>query len=242
MPDPAALLAGKTAVVTGASSGIGRATARLLMECGVRVAFVGRSEERLRAAADGLPSDLWAPITCDVRSDESVRSMTAAAERELGPVDILVNSAGVFKVAALTDLDNDAWRELWETNVNGTLFPTRAVLPGMLERGSGYIVVVSSVAAHRGYAHMTGYGATKHAVTGFARALTTEVRRSGVRVVNLIVGPVNTPIWDGLTPPLPREEMLTPDEVAAAILNTISVSPNQVLEDVLLLPQGGLYF
>ena len=242
MPDPTALLAGKTAIVTGASSGIGRATARLLMECGVRVALVGRSEERLRAAADGVPRDLWAPITCDVRSDESVRSMAAAAERELGPVDILVNSAGVFKVAALTNLDNDAWRELWETNVNGTLFPTRAVLPGMLERGSGYIVVVSSVAAHRGYAQMTGYGATKHAVTGFARALTTEVRRSGVRVVNLIVGPVNTPIWEGLTPPLPREEMLTPDEVASAILNAISVSPNQVLEDVLLLPQGGLYF
>ena len=81
MPDPATLLAGKTAIVTGASSGIGRATARLLMQCGVRVALVGRSEERLRVAADGAPPGLWAPIVCDVRSDESVRSMTAAAER-----------------------------------------------------------------------------------------------------------------------------------------------------------------
>ncbi len=242
MPEPSAVLAGKTAVVTGASSGIGCATARLLVESGARVAFVGRSESRLRAAAEGCPTGQWAPVECDVRSDESVRAMTAAAERELGPIDILVNSAGVFKVAALPDLNDDSWRELWETNVNGTLFPTRAVLPGMLERRLGYIVIVSSVAAHRGYAQMTGYGATKHAVTGFARALTTEVRRSGVRVVNLLVGPVDTPLWDGLAPPLPREEMLAPHEVAAAIVNAMTVSDKQVLEDVLLLPQGGLYF
>ena len=237
-----AILSGKTAVVTGASSGIGRATAHLLTQAGVRVALVGRSEARLRAAADGFPDGSWTPIECDVRSDVSVRAMAAAAERELGRVDILVNSAGVFKVVPLPELDNDTWNELWETNVNGTIFPTRAVLPGMLERGLGYIVIVSSVAAHRGYANMTGYGATKHAVTGFARALTTEVRRAGVRVINVFSGPVDTPIWDGLSTPLPREEMLTPEEVGTAIVNAMTVSDKQVMEDVLLLPQGGLYF
>ena len=242
MTGPSGILAGKTAVVTGASSGIGRATARLLAEAGVRVALVGRSADRLRAAGAELPAGSWAAIECDVRDDDSVRAMASAAERELGRVDILVNSAGVFKVAPLLELDNESWRELWETNVNGTIFPTRAVLPGMLARGEGFVVVVSSVAAHRGYAQMTGYGATKHAVTGFARALTTEVRRQGVRVVNVYVGPVDTPIWDGLATPLPREEMLTPDEVAAAIVNAMSVSGKQVMEDVLLLPQGGLYF
>ncbi len=242
MQDPSSVLAGKTAIVTGASSGIGCATARLLIECGARVALVGRSEARLRAASESLAPDARMLVECDVRSDESVRAMTAAVERELGAVDILVNSAGVFKVAPLPELDNESWRELWETNVNGTLFPTRAVLPGMMERGLGYIVIVSSVAAHRGYANMTGYGATKHAVTGFARALTTEARRAGVRVVNLFVGPVDTPIWEGQTPPLPREEMLTPDEVATAIVNAMTISGKQAMEDVLLLPQAGLYF
>ena len=168
-PSGTGILAGRTAVVTGASSGIGRATAQMLIEAGVRVALVGRSEQRLRDAANGWPADAWLPIECDVRDDDSVTAMAAQAEQEMGRVDILINSAGVFKVASLRDLDNETWRELWETNVNGTIFPTRALLPGMLERGLGYVVIVSSVAAHRGYAGMTGYGATKHAVTGFAR-------------------------------------------------------------------------
>ena len=241
-PDPATVLRGKTAIVTGASSGIGRATAEQLIEIGVRVALVGRNEGRLRAAAQHWPSALWLPLECDVRSDPSVREMVAAAEHHFGQVDILVNSAGVFKVLALTELTNEAWQELWETNVNGTVFPTRAVLPGMLKRATGYIVIVSSVAAHRGYANMTGYGATKHAVTGFGRALTTEVRRSGIRVINVASGPVDTPIWDGLNEPLPRAEMLTADEVATAIINAMTISNRQVTEDVLLLPQGGLYF
>ena len=242
MTAAAGVLAGKTAVVTGASSGIGRAVAQRLVDAGARVALVGRSEERLREAALGWPSGAWMALPCDVRDSAAVQAMAARAERELGRVDILVNAAGIFKVAPLTELDDETWRELWETNVNGTLFPTRALLPGMVERGLGYVVIVSSVAAHRGYAGMTGYGATKHAVTGFARALSTEARRQGVRVINAFVGPVDTPIWEGLSTPLPQEEMLTADEVADAIVSAMTVSGKQVIEDLLLLPQGGLYF
>ena len=89
---------------------------------------------------------------------------------------------------------------------------------------------------------MTGYAATKHAVTGFARSLTTEVRKQGVKVINVYCGPVDTPIWEGLSTPLPNEDMLTSDEVANSIFNAMTVSENQVLEDILLLPQAGLYF
>ena len=140
-------LTGKTAVVTGASSGIGRAVAQRLVDAGVRVALVGRSEERLREAASGWPSDAWLALPCDVRDSAAVQAMATRAEQELSRVDILVNSAGVFKAVLLTELDDETWRELWETNVNGTLFPTRALLPGMVERGLGYVVIISSVAA-----------------------------------------------------------------------------------------------
>ena len=242
MTDAASVLAGKTAVVTGASSGIGKAVAERLIAAGVRVALVGRSEERLREAASGWPSEAWLALPCDLRDPQAAQAMAERADLEMGGVDILVNSAGVFKAAPLTELDDETWLELWETNVNGTLFPTRALLPGMLARGGGWIVVVSSVAAHRNYAGMTGYGATKHAVTGLARALSTEVRRQGVRVINAFVGPVDTPIWVGMTPPLPQEEMLTAGEVADAIIAAMTVSGKQVIEDLLLLPQGGLYF
>tara|TARA_B100000029_G_scaffold478545_1_gene524742 strand:- start:558 stop:1286 length:729 start_codon:yes stop_codon:yes gene_type:complete len=235
-------LNGKVAIVTGGSSGIGQAMASKFIEAGVKVALVGRSESRLRKAAINLPPDMWVPIECDVRDSKSIESMVASAEEKLGPIDILVNSAGVFAVASLLELDNDTWMNLWETNVNGTIFATRAVLPRMLERKSGYIVILSSVAAHRGYANMTGYAATKHAVTGFARALTTEVRRNGIKVINVYCGPVDTPIWEGLSTPLPSEEMLTSEEVANSIFNAMTVSEKQVLEDILLLPQAGLYF
>jgi short-subunit dehydrogenase len=98
------------------------------------------------------------------------------------------------------------------------------------------------VAAHRNYSGNAAYGASKYAVTGFARALSTEVRRKGVRVVNVMAGPVDTPIWDGMDTPMAREEMLTSDEVARATISAMSVSETQVIEDVLLLPQKGLYF
>jgi len=242
MADQYAMLAGQSAIVTGASSGIGSAITQALLAAGVRVALIGRDEARLRPVTNGADADSCMAIECDVRDDDAVRRMTTQVEQAWGAVDILVNSAGLFSVASLPETTNAMWEELWQTNVNGTIFPTRAVLPGMLERGRGAIVIISSVAAHRGFANTTAYSATKYAVTGFARALTTEVRRKGVRVVNVMAGPVDTPIWDGMETPLERDEMLKPEEVALAVMGAITISDTQVIEDVLLLPQKGLYF
>ena len=241
MANPYSVLAGQTAVVTGASSGIGRAMTRMLLEAGVRVALVGRDQRRLHSTPKPTDANLWMAVECDVRDDAAVQSMVAQVEAAWGAVDILINSAGLFSVASLLETTNAMWDDLWQTNVNGTFYATRAVLPGMLERGRGTIVVLSSVSARRGFANNTAYSATKYAVTGFARALTTEVRRKGVRVVNVAPGPVDTPIWDGMDTPLEREEMLKPEEVATAVMSAISVSGTQVMEDVLLLPQGGIY-
>ena len=237
----ASLLAGKTAIVTGASGGIGAALTHALAAEGVRVAMVGRDAGRLERAAAGLAAEATAAWACDVRDDAQVRETIAGIEAAWGRIDILVNCAGVYHSAALPDLTNEQWDDLWRTNVSGTLFPTRAVLPGMLARGYGIVVVLSSVAAHRGFPHMTGYGATKHAVTGFARALTNEVRQEGVRVVTVVAGPVDTPLWDGHGTPLERADMLTPAEVARAVVHAMTVSDAQVLEEVLLLPQHGVY-
>ena len=190
----------------------------------------------------GWPSDAWVVLPCDVRDSAAVQAMATRAEQELGRVDILVNSAGVFKAAPLTELDDETWRGSVGDERERHPVPYARTAARMVERGLGYVVIISSVTAHRGYAGMTGYGATKHAVTGFARALTTEVRRQGVRVVNAFIGPVATPIWEGGSPPLPIEEMLTADEVADAIVSAMTVSDKQVIEDLLLLPQGGLYF
>ncbi|MEX2431456.1 MAG: SDR family oxidoreductase [Dehalococcoidia bacterium] len=241
MTDAASHLAGQTAIVTGASNGIGKALTHQLLDAGVRVAMVGRDKGRLERAAGDADPAVYMALECDVRDDSQVRAMTARVAREWGRADILVNCAGLYMIGPLTELTNDVWDDLWRTNVNGTIFPTRAVLPGMLERKHGIIVVLSSVAAHRGFANNTAYAATKYAVTGFARALTTEVRRKGVRVVNAFIGPVDTEMWADKSLPLERGDMLTPHEVASAIINAITVSDRQVLEDILLLPQAGIY-
>ena len=242
MATPHDILNGQTAIVTGASSGIGFAITRLLFDAGCSVAVVGRDAERLREAIDGIANDRRLAIACDVRDDAAVGAMVNQVTKAWGRVDMLVNSAGLFQTAPLSETTNELWDNMWQTNVNGTFYPTRAVVPGMIERGSGTIVVMSSVAAHRGYSGNTAYSASKYAVTGFARALSTEVRRKGVRVINVMPGPVATPIWDGKDLPLERAQMLTAGEVAQATINAMTVSPTQVIEDVLLLPQAGLYF
>lgn len=242
MTNAESILAGQTAIVTGASSGIGLECARMLFEAGCSVAVVGRNAARLKPVVNGIPSERWIILECDVRDDIAVRAMVARVEAAWGRVDILINSAGLFQTAPLAETTNELWDDMWQTNVNGTFYPTRAVVSGMLERGTGTIVVMSSVAAHRAYSGNAAYSASKYAVTGFARALSSEVRRKGVRVVNVMPGPVDTPIWGTTDTPMAREEMLTAREVAQATINAMTVSSTQVIEDVLLLPQRGLYF
>jgi NADP-dependent 3-hydroxy acid dehydrogenase YdfG len=242
MTNARSILAGQTAIVTGASSGIGMAVARLLFSEGCSVAVVGRNGDRLKSAVKGIASDRYLIVECDVRDDVAVSAMVASVEQVWGRVDILINSAGLFQTAPLAETTNALWDDMWQTNVNGTFYPTRAVVPGMLKRGTGTIVVMSSVAAHRAYSGNAAYSASKYAVTGFARALSSEVRRKGVRVINVMPGPVNTPIWGEKDTPMARDEMLTAQEVAQATINAMTVSSTQVIEDVLLLPQRGLYF
>ena len=242
MTNARSILAGQTAIVTGASSGIGMAVARLLFSEGCSVAVVGRNGDRLKSAVKGIASDRYLIVECDVRDDVAVSAMAASVEQVWGRVDILINSAGLFQTAPLAETTNALWDDMWQTNVNGTFYPTRAVVPGMLKRGTGTIVVMSSVAAHRAYSGNAAYSASKYAVTGFARALSSEVRRKGVRVINVMPGPVNTPIWGEKDTPMARDEMLTAQEVAQATINAMTVSSTQVIEDVLLLPQRGLYF
>lgn len=242
MTDPAKVLQGQTAIVTGASSGIGLETARLLFNAGCKVAVVGRSAARLEPAVAGIPDDRRLVLECDVRDAGAVRAMVAKVDEAWGRVDILINSAGLFWTKPVQDVTDDEWEDMWQTNVTGTFYPTRAVVPGMLERGHGIIVVMSSITAHRNYALNTAYAASKYAVTGFARSLSTEVRRKGIKVINVMPGPVDTPIWGERETPMPREDMLTAREVAQATINAMTVSDRQVIEDVLLLPQKGLYF
>jgi NADP-dependent 3-hydroxy acid dehydrogenase YdfG len=176
----------RVAVVSGASSGIGEATARTLAAQGFQVVAVARRADRLNALAAEIGGT---PVVADVTSDEDV----AALARGLDRVDVLVNNAGGARgLASVADADLEHWRWMWETNVLGTLRLTRALLPKLIESGDGLIVTVTSIAALEIYDGGAGYTAAKHAQGALHRTLRGELLGKPVRLTEIAPGAVET--------------------------------------------------
>ncbi|WP_327149419.1 SDR family NAD(P)-dependent oxidoreductase [Nocardia sp. NBC_01329] len=176
----------RTAVVTGASSGIGEATARELAKQGYHVYVGARRIDRLRALADEIGGTA---LELDVTSDESVRAFADAVES----ANVLVNNAGGAKgLATVADADLDDWRWMWETNVLGTLRTTKALLPKLIASGDGLIVTITSVAAFHAYDNGSGYTSAKHAQAVLHRTLRGELLGQPVRLTEIAPGAVET--------------------------------------------------
>ncbi|ORW63919.1 SDR family NAD(P)-dependent oxidoreductase [Mycobacterium saskatchewanense] len=176
----------RTAVVTGASSGIGAATAKTLAAQGFHVVAVARRADRVNALADEIGGTA---IVADVTDDAAVRALGDQVSR----VDVLVNNAGGARgLAAVADADLEHWRWMWETNVMGTLRVTRALLPKLVESGDGLIVTVTSVAALEVYDGGAGYTAAKHAQGALHRTLRGELLGKPVRLTEIAPGAVET--------------------------------------------------
>ncbi|MFD7845428.1 SDR family NAD(P)-dependent oxidoreductase [Nocardia sp. NPDC059764] len=176
----------RTAVVTGASSGIGEATARELAKQGYHVYVGARRVERLEKLAEEIGGT---PLALDVTDEESVRAFTEAVER----CDVLVNNAGGAKgLAPVLEADLDDWRWMWETNVLGTLRLTKALLPKLIASGDGLIVTITSIAAFHAYDNGSGYTSAKHAQAVLHRTLRGELLGQPVRLTEIAPGAVET--------------------------------------------------
>ncbi len=176
----------KVAVVTGASSGIGEATARTLAAQGFHVVAVARRVDRITALADEIGGTA---VVADVTDGEAVEALA----RGLGRADVLVNNAGgAWGLESVADADLEHWRWMWETNVLGTLRVTRALLPKLIDSGDGLIVTVTSVAALEVYDGGAGYTAAKHAQGALHRTLRGELLGSPVRLTEIAPGAVET--------------------------------------------------
>ena len=254
-------LAGRRAVVTGGTRGIGRAVAERLGGAGASVLIAARTEPGVREAVEALRSQgLEAHGSpCDATDPASVEALAHEAERALGGVDILVNNAGRSSSAPLHRLEPEEWRDLWETNATSTFLCTRAFVPGMVERGWGRVVNVASVSGLRGGRYISAYAAAKHAVVGFTRSIALEVARSGVTVNAVCPGYVDTPMTDrsverivemtGRSPEQAREaiesaspqhRMVDPEEVAHAVLSLCPEDARGVNGTTLVIDGGGL--
>jgi 3-oxoacyl-[acyl-carrier protein] reductase len=217
------------AVITGASAGIGRATARELVGAGARVVLGARRKERLDAI-EAEYSGQVATVEMDVRSVEDCNRLIDTAMERFGRLDILVANAGIGMYGGILDHTDEALTTMLDTNIAGTVWPIRAALPHMLETGRGDIVIVASVAGFRGGADEAVYAATKFAQVGLAGALDRELRGKGIRVTT--IGPAGTAtefaIGAGRTEDMPElQTYLRPEDIAFAI-RTVLEQPRRL--------------
>ena len=227
-------LAGKVAVVTGASRGIGLAIAQALLAEGCSVVVAAR---RISAGRKKSDSQLVA-IACDVRDEHSVAALFAAVKTQFGQLDILINNAGMaHALRNIQDLALETWREVLDTNLTGMFLCTRAALPSM--RKGGVIVNNLSVAARGVFPGESAYCASKHGALGFTDTLRGEVRSRGIRVISLLPGPTATDIWDQFMPEAPRDKMMSPETVARAVIAAITLPEIATVEELRIGPTAG---
>lgn len=209
---------GKVAIVTGASSGIGRRTAELLAERGAKVTIFARSADKLAAIAKPFGDHMLA-VAGDVADLADMERLFAATESKFGHCDILVNNAGTIEVAPLVDMTLDQWERTFAVNVHGIFLTCRRAIPSMIERRRGAIVNVASISGIPGPEKFPGfvaYCASKGAVISLTEALAVEVKEHGVRVNSVSPGSVDTPMWNAVSGG--AEASMTAEEVAETIL------------------------
>ena len=240
-------LEGKVALVTGASSGIGQATARALAAAGASVAIGARRADRLQDLADELTSGGAKVLTLDldVTDEQACKDAVARTVDELGRVDVLVNAAGLMLLGPIEGADTEDWRRMMSTNVLGLMYLTHEVVPLMTEQGSGDVVNVSSVAGRTAKPGSGAYNASKWAVNAFSESLRQEVTTKGVRVTVVEPGAVDTELNDRITDPEAKKaseesygkmRTLHAEDIAAAILYAVSAPDHVGLNEILIRP------
>ncbi|MEA2002536.1 MAG: SDR family oxidoreductase [Actinomycetota bacterium] len=216
-------LTGQVVVVTGASSGIGAASARALAAQGALVALGARRIDRLNATVEELDGSAIA-VEMDVRDPDASRRLVDAAVSRFGRLDALVANAGIGAYGGIMDLDDEQLSEMMDSNIAGTVWPIRAAVPHFLEAGTGDIVIVSSVAGLRGAGDEAVYAATKFAQVGLAGGLDRELREKNIRVSTIAPGGTATEfaMGAGRTPDMPGlADMMLPEDVAEAVVTVL---------------------
>jgi NAD(P)-dependent dehydrogenase (short-subunit alcohol dehydrogenase family) len=235
-------LAGQVAVVTGAGRGIGRAVARALAREGAAVVLAARSTPSLDGAAREIADagGRALAVATDVREEPAVAALAARALSAWGRIDILVTAAGIASFGPVAELETASWDQMLAVNLRGAFLCCRAVLPAMMAQRRGTIVNIGSVVTSRTLTGSAAYTTAKYGLLGLSRVLAEEMRPHGVRVGVLSAGATNTPLWDAIPGAPDRSRMLQAEQVAEAALLMVGLGPNAALEELTLLPAGGV--
>lgn len=225
------------AVVTGGSTGIGRATAAEFAAAGASVAICARTESDLEEAADAIGGDDVLAVPADVSDEGDVRRLARRVRDELGPADVLVNNAGIGVFGSLEELDVDDFDRCFDVNVRGVFLCAKAFAPAMAERGDGVVVNVASLAGKNFFPKGSVYAGSKHAVMGLSKSLMVELRDRGVRVLTVCPGSVDTPFFDKAGEMEPdRDRIVSPEDVAELIAEAVRLSDRGTVSEVEIRP------
>ena len=230
-------LEGRVALVTGASRGIGAATARRLADAGARVVLAARPSVDLDAVAGSI--DGARAIPTDMRDAGAIEQLIGAIEAE-GGVDILVHAAGLGEFKPIHETSVALWDETLDVNLRALFLLCRLAIPGMVARGRGHVVSIVSIAGVRAFPGASAYCASKFGLLGLTRSLAEEVRRSGVKVTAVIPGAVNTPFWDRSGGDFERGRMLRADAVAESIAFVVTAPANVHHDEITVMPPEGV--
>ena len=236
----------RVVVVTGASSGIGAAVSRALAGEGARIALAARRDEALRGVLAGLPDGAGGLIhPTDVTDRDQVKALVGRTEDELGPVDAFVNCAGVMYFTLMENVREEEWDQTVEVNCKGALNCVGAVLPGMLERGRGHIVTISSDAGRKVFPGLAVYSASKFFVDSLSQGLRLETAGTGVKVTTIQPGNVATDLLElsGDREALEKygqptgARVLEPEDVAASVVYALSQPEHVAVNEILVEPR-----
>jgi NAD(P)-dependent dehydrogenase (short-subunit alcohol dehydrogenase family) len=233
------------ALITGASRGIGKATALAFAKVGVSSVLLGRSIDELQATAEEVQALGAEAIAFKVDLSEvaQVKDQLAQLLATVGAIDILVNNAGMGYTGGLLETSLTDWQRVMDLNLTSPLLCVQAVLPQMRSQRSGTIINVISVAGRQTFPDWGAYCASKFGLMGMTKTLAQEERPHGIRVVALCPGAVNTPLWDSDTvnADFDRAQMLTPEDVADAIVHAALLPQHVVLDELVLMPNAGTF-
>jgi 3-oxoacyl-[acyl-carrier protein] reductase len=235
-------LHGRVAIVTGAGSGIGRATALALAQSGVRVVLAARTQQNLEVVFHDITSSGGTALVVptDVGAEAQVERLVVCTQERFGRLDILVTSAGGASFGPLIESRTEDWDAMIAINLRGIYLCCKSALKVMIAQSRGHILNVLSIASHTALPGSAAYTASKFGALGLTKVLAAEVRAQGIKVTAVIPGAVDTPLWDKSGGDLDRRKMLSPADVAAAMLSVIAQPPSIYTDEIVLMPPLGI--
>jgi 3-oxoacyl-[acyl-carrier protein] reductase len=231
------VLAGKTALVTGASRGIGFAIARKLGQMGAKVAICARDSGKLEDAAARLRNDgvVVLAATADVASAAEIASLVTKTEKSLGSIEILVNNAGIGYFGPVQEADEKNWDSVLDTNLKSVFLLSKAVAPGMIERRTGHIINIGSLAGKNAFKNGSIYCASKWGLMGLTECMAEDLREYGIRVSVICPGSVATEFGSPASKKNPQK-MLQPDDIAHAVEMLVTQATQSFISELLIRP------